>query len=37
MNAHNERFNRILQEQFIDYYDDLLFANINEFNKEMTN
>lgn len=35
MNAHNERFNRTIQEQFVDYYDDLLFADIEEFNKEM--
>jgi len=37
MNAHNERFNRTLQEQFVDYYDDLLFTDIDEFNKEMSN
>jgi transposase InsO family protein len=37
MNAHNERFNRTLQEQFVDYYDDLLFTDIDEFNKEMAN
>ena len=35
MNAHNERFNRTIQEQFVDYYDDLLFTDIEEFNKEM--
>lgn len=35
MNAHNERFNRTLQEQFVDYYDDLLFTDIDEFNKQM--
>ena len=37
MNAHNERFNRTLQEQFVDYYDDLLFTDINAFNQEMAN
>ena len=36
MNAHNERFNRTLQEGFVDYYDDLLFTDIDEFNKEMS-
>jgi len=28
MNAHNERFNRTLQECFVDYYEDLLFTDI---------
>ena len=37
MNAHNERFNRTLQEQFVDYNDDLLFTDIDEFNEEMAN
>ena len=37
MNAHNERFNRTIQEQFVDYNEDLLFTDINEFNKEMAN
>jgi transposase InsO family protein len=37
MNAHNERFNRTIQEQFVDYYDDLLFTDIDEFNEEMAN
>ena len=37
MNAHNERFNRTIQEQFVDYYDELLFTDIDEFNKEMAN
>ena len=35
MNAHNERFNRTLQEQFVDYNDDLLFSDINLFNEKM--
>ncbi len=33
MNAHNERFNRTLQEQFIDFYEDLLFTDIDLFNE----
>jgi transposase InsO family protein/transposase len=37
MDAHNERFNRTIQEQFVDYYDDLLFTDIDEFNEEMAN
>ena len=37
MNAHNERFNRTIQEQFVDYNEDLLFTDIDEFNKEMSN
>lgn len=37
MNAHNERFNRTLQEQFVDFYEDLLFTDIDEFNKELAN
>ena len=35
MNAHNERFNRTIQEQFVDYYDDLLFSDIDLFNEKM--
>ncbi|MDR0579526.1 MAG: integrase core domain-containing protein, partial [Campylobacteraceae bacterium] len=35
MNAHNERFNRTLQEQFVDYNDDLLFTDIDLFNEKM--
>lgn len=35
MNAHNERFNRTLQEQFVDYNDDLLFSDMDLFNKKM--
>ena len=37
MNAHNERFNRTIQEQFVDYNEDLLSTDIDEFNKEMSN
>ncbi|MCV6599360.1 MAG: integrase core domain-containing protein [Alphaproteobacteria bacterium] len=35
MNAHNERFNRTIQEQFVDYNNDLLFTNIDLFNEKM--
>jgi len=35
MNAHNERFNRTIQEQFINYYEDLLFTDLQEFNKKL--
>ncbi len=35
MNAHNERFNRTIQEQFVDFYEDLLFTDIELFNKKM--
>jgi len=35
MNAHNERFNRTIQEQFVDYYEDLLFTDIDLFNEKM--
>ena len=35
MNAHNERFNRTIQEQFVDYYEDLLFTDIDLFNQYM--
>lgn len=34
MNAHVERFNRTIQEEFIDYHEDLL-VNPNEFNREL--
>jgi len=35
MNAHNERFNRTLQEQFVNFYEDLLFTDIDLFNQMM--
>ena len=35
MNAHNERFNRTLQESFVIYNEDLLFSDLNKFNQEM--
>jgi len=37
MNAHNERFNRTIQEQFVDFYEDLLFTDLEEFNKYLAN
>lgn len=37
MNAHNERFNRTIQEQFVDYNEDLLFTDIDLFNEKMAN
>ncbi len=33
MNAHVERFNRTLQEQFVDYHTDLLFDDLAAFNR----
>ena len=35
MNAHNERFNRTLQEQFVDYHEDLLFTHLEAFNRKL--
>ncbi|BCD62733.1 transposase [Nitratiruptor sp. YY08-26] len=35
MNAHNERFNITIQEQFIQYYEDVLFTDLQEFNKKL--
>nr|WP_281389198.1 integrase core domain-containing protein [Nitrosophilus labii] len=38
MNAHNERFNITIQEEFVDYYEDLLFTtDLEEFNKHLAN
>lgn len=37
MNAHCERFNRTIQEEFIDYYEDLLFTDIELFNDKLAN
>ena len=37
MNAHNERFNRTIQEQFINFHEDLLFTDIDLFNEYMAN
>jgi len=35
MNAHAERFNRTIQEEFIEYHLDLLFTDLNAFNDNL--
>jgi len=35
MNAHTERFNRTIQEEFIEFNKDLLFDDINAFNDKL--
>jgi transposase InsO family protein len=35
MNAHMERFNRTVQESFVDYHEDLLFTDLNLFNQKL--
>jgi len=35
MNAHIERFNRTLQESFVDYHEDLLFTDLHLFNQKL--
>ncbi|MGC9129259.1 MAG: integrase core domain-containing protein, partial [Acidithiobacillus sp.] len=35
MNAHAERFNRTLQESFVDYHEDLLFTDLALFNQKL--
>ncbi len=35
MNAHVERFNRTIQEQFVDYHEDLLFDDVALFNQQL--
>ena len=35
MNAHCERFNRTIQENFVDYEDDLLYEDLPEFNNRL--
>ncbi len=35
MNAHVERFNRALQEQFVDYHEDQLFHDLAGFNRKL--
>ncbi|HVC49997.1 MAG TPA: integrase core domain-containing protein [Burkholderiales bacterium] len=35
MNAHCERFNRSLQESFVDYHEDLLFTDLALFNEKL--
>ncbi len=33
--SNNERFNRTIQEQFVDYNEDLLFTDLELFNEKM--
>ena len=35
MNAHVERFNRTIQEQFVEYHEDLLFDDLAAFNRKL--
>ncbi len=35
MNAHCERFNRTIQEEFVDYHRDTLLDNLTAFNNKM--
>lgn len=35
MNAHCERFNRTIQEEFVDFHEDLLFGDIDTFNDRL--
>jgi transposase InsO family protein len=35
MNAHVERFNRTIQESFVDYHEDLLFTDLARFNQKL--
>ena len=35
MNAHNERFNRTIQDQFIDHHEELLFSDLALFNHHL--
>ncbi|AVZ80009.1 transposase [Zoogloeaceae bacteirum Par-f-2] len=35
MNAHAERFNRTIQESFVDYHEDLLFTDLALFNQKL--
>ena len=35
MNAHAERFNRTLQEPFVDYHEDFLFDDLTAFNQKL--
>ena len=37
MNAHCERFNLTVQEEFVDYFDDLLFTDLPSFNEKLLN
>ena len=36
MNAHCERFNRTIQESFIDHHEDLPFPDLDGFNQKLT-
>lgn len=36
MNVHNERFDKTIQDMFISYNEDLLFYDINEFNRALS-
>jgi transposase InsO family protein len=35
MNAHCERFNRTIQEEFSNYYDDILFSDLTAYNEKL--
>nr|WP_249419432.1 integrase core domain-containing protein [Hydrogenophilus thiooxidans] len=35
MNAHCERFNRTIQEQFVDWHEELLFTDLELFNQKL--
>ena len=35
MNAHAERFNRTVQESFVDYHEDLLYTDLARFNQKL--
>jgi transposase InsO family protein len=35
MNAHAERFNRTIQESFVDYHEELLFTDLALFNRKI--
>ncbi len=35
MDARNERFNKTIQDMFVSYNEDLLFTDLNEFNRKM--
>jgi len=36
MNAHCERFNRTVQEQFVDWHEELLFTDLELFNQKLS-
>ena len=36
MNTHCERFNRTIQESFVDHHEDLLFTDLASFNEKMS-